>query len=51
MVKLFKEGMADGCLQKQEESPGCSKAGLHLTGGRSNPRASATESRPPKDNL
>jgi len=30
-----------------EESPGCSKAGFHLTGGWGNPRASATESRPP----
>ncbi len=32
----------------QEESPGCSKAGFHLTDGWGNPRASATESRPPK---
>jgi len=30
-----------------EESPGCSKAGFHLTDGWGNPRASATESKPP----
>jgi len=30
-----------------EESPGCSKAGFHLTDGWGNPRASATESKLP----
>jgi len=34
-------------LLKEEESPGCSKAGFHLTDGWGNPRASATESRIP----
>jgi len=39
--------MTDSCLIFQEESPGYSKAGFHLTDGWGNPRASATESRPP----
>jgi len=40
-------GIADSCYIFVEESPGCSKAGFHLTDGWGNPRASATESKPP----